>query len=43
VLGQEDILATTYVEPPQLTRLGKRLGFKDVVRNQEEFLNALRK
>ena len=43
VLGQEEILATTYVEPPQLTRLGKRLGFKEVVRNQEEFLKVLRK
>ena len=42
VLGQEKILATTYVEPPQLTRLGKRLGFKETVRNQEEFLNALK-
>lgn len=42
VLGQEEILATTYVDPPQLTRLGKRLGFKDVVRNQDEFLNALK-
>ena len=42
VLGQEDILATTYVDPPQLTRLGKRLGLKETVRNQEEFLNALR-
>jgi energy-coupling factor transport system ATP-binding protein len=43
VLGQEDILATTYVDPPQLTRLGKRLGFKSTVRNQEEFLDALKK
>jgi energy-coupling factor transport system ATP-binding protein len=43
VLGQEEILARTYVDPPQLTRLGKRLGFKDPVRNQEEFLNALKK
>jgi energy-coupling factor transport system ATP-binding protein len=41
VLGQEEILATTYVDPPQLTRLGKRLGFKNTVRNQEEFLAAL--
>jgi energy-coupling factor transport system ATP-binding protein len=41
VLGQEEILATTYVDPPQLTRLGKRLGFSQTVRNQEEFLNAL--
>jgi energy-coupling factor transport system ATP-binding protein len=43
VLGQEEILATTYVDPPQLTRLGRRLGFKETVRNQEEFLNALKK
>jgi energy-coupling factor transport system ATP-binding protein len=42
VLGQEDVLATTYVDPPQLTRLGKRLGFKEVVRNEEEFLRAYR-
>ncbi|HEX2993281.1 MAG TPA: ABC transporter ATP-binding protein, partial [Anaerolineales bacterium] len=41
-LGQEEILATTYVDPPQLTRLGKRLGFKQAVRNQDEFLAALR-
>lgn len=43
VLGQEEILASTYVDPPQLTRLGKRLGLKNTVRNQEEFLNALKK
>ena len=43
VLGQEEILAMTYVEPPQLTRLGKRLGFKHAVRNQEEFLDALKR
>lgn len=42
VLGQEEILATTYVDPPQLTRLGKRLGFRETVRNQEEFLNVMR-
>jgi energy-coupling factor transport system ATP-binding protein len=42
VLGQEEILATTYVDPPQLTRLGKRLGLKETVRNQDEFLNAIR-
>ncbi len=43
VLGQEKILAQTYVDPPQLTRLGKRLGLKKTVRNQEEFLEALKK
>jgi energy-coupling factor transport system ATP-binding protein len=41
VLGQEEILATTYVDPPQLTRLGKRLGLKETIRNQDEFLNAI--
>lgn len=43
VLGQDEILATTYVDPPQLTRLGKRLGFKKTVRNQKEFLTQLKK
>ena len=42
VLGQEEILATTYVDPPQLTRLGKRLNFNKTVRNEEEFLAALK-
>lgn len=42
ILGQEEILAQTYVDPPQLTRLGKRLGLKETVRNQEEFLKALK-
>ncbi|HUE99213.1 MAG TPA: ABC transporter ATP-binding protein [Anaerolineales bacterium] len=42
VLGQEEILATTYVVPPQITRLGKQLGFKDTVKNQKEFLNVLK-
>ena len=43
VLGQEEILATTYVDPPQLTRLGKRLGFERTVRTQDEFLAVLKK
>lgn len=42
VFGQEEVLATTYVDPPQLTRLGKRLGFKQVVRKEDEFLETLR-
>jgi energy-coupling factor transport system ATP-binding protein len=41
VLGQEAVLATTYVDPPQLTRLGKRLGLRETVRNEAEFLNAI--
>jgi energy-coupling factor transport system ATP-binding protein len=43
VLGQEEILAQTYVDPPQLTRLGKRLGLMETVRNQEEFLTQYQK
>jgi len=43
VLGQDDILATTYVDPPQLTRLGRKLGFEQTVRDQTEFLAALKK
>ena len=43
VLGQEKILATTYVDPPQLTRLAKRLNFEKTVRNEVEFLEGLRK
>ena len=43
VLGQEEILAITYVEPPQLTRLGKRLGFTNTVRTQDEFLTELKR
>jgi energy-coupling factor transport system ATP-binding protein len=41
VLGQEEVLATTYVDPPQLTRLGKRLNFSQTVRNETEFLDEL--
>lgn len=41
VLGQEDVLAQTYVDPPQLTRLGRRLGLARTIRNQEELLAAL--
>lgn len=41
VLGREEILAQTYVDPPQLARLGKKLGLKETVRNQEEFLNVI--
>lgn len=38
VFGQAEILARTYVDPPQLTRLGKRLGLKQTVKNEKEFL-----
>lgn len=42
VLGEEEILAQTYVDPPQLTRLGKALGLKETVIRQEEFLKAIK-
>jgi energy-coupling factor transport system ATP-binding protein len=42
VLGQEEILAQTYVAPPQLTRLGKVIGLKKTVIDQEEFLKAIK-
>ncbi len=40
VLGQEDILAQTYVDPPQITRLGLRLGLSEVVCTPHEFLHS---
>jgi energy-coupling factor transport system ATP-binding protein len=42
VLAEEELLASTYVDPPQLTRLGRRLGFPELVCNADEFLQALR-
>jgi len=41
VIAEVDLLSSTYVEPPQLTRLGFRLGFPIAVSNQDEFLNEL--
>ena len=38
VLAQEDLLAKTYVEPPQLIRLAKRLGMQNMPLNVEEFI-----
>jgi energy-coupling factor transport system ATP-binding protein len=38
IIAQADLLNTTHVDPPQLTRLGKQLGFPHPVRNQEDFL-----
>jgi len=40
VLAQEEILAKTYVEPPQLVRLAKQLGMAGVPLTVEEFTNA---
>lgn len=41
VLAQEDILARTYVEPPQLMRLAKRLEFEFMPLNVEEFVDYI--
>ena len=41
VLGQEEILSQTYVDPPQLTRLGKALGLKETVTKKDEFLKSI--
>jgi energy-coupling factor transport system ATP-binding protein len=41
VFAQEEILASTYVEPPQLARLGKRLGFDEPACTVEEFIAQL--
>lgn len=42
VLGEQEILARTYVDPPQLIRLGQRLNLNKIVRNQDEFLTTYR-
>ena len=39
VLAQEDLLAQTYVDPPQLIRLAKRLEMKHMPLNVEEFIS----
>lgn len=41
VFSQDDILKKTYVDPPQITRLGKKLGFSQTVTDEEEFLSFL--
>ena len=43
VLGQEEQLAKTNVDPPQLTRLGKRLGLDSTIINEDQFLRLLNK
>ncbi len=43
VFPQEEILSSTYVQPPQLTRLGSRLELSQVVCTVDGFLNAYRR
>lgn len=40
VFPQEEILDSTYVQPPQLTRLGNRLGLDRVVYTVDDFLTS---
>ena len=42
VFQHTEVLNSTYVQPPQLTRLGMRLGLKQVVYTIDGFLNAYR-
>jgi energy-coupling factor transport system ATP-binding protein len=42
VIAQDETLATTFVDPPQLTRLGKKLGMPQLVRDPEGFLSVYR-
>jgi hypothetical protein len=41
VLSQEEILAQTFVEPPQIARLALRLGLKELPLTVEEFIVVL--
>jgi energy-coupling factor transport system ATP-binding protein len=42
VIAQDERLSTTFVDPPQLTRLGKELGLAKTVKDQAGFLRAFR-
>jgi len=41
VLVEKELLSSTYVEQPQLTRLGQRLGFPQLVATPAEFIQGL--
>jgi energy-coupling factor transport system ATP-binding protein len=40
VLAQEELLATTFIDPPQITRLAKRLGLPGIAWDCDTFLHA---
>ena len=42
VIAEEELLASTYVDPPQLTRLANRLGIPQTVCTQANFIKAYR-
>jgi energy-coupling factor transport system ATP-binding protein len=41
-IAREKTLAATYVDPPQITRLGMRLGLPRVVKDTQDFLDTYR-
>ena len=43
ILAQDEILKSTYVDPPQLARLGRGLGLPGIVCNQDELFDQLRR
>lgn len=43
VITEEKVLASTYVDPPQLTRLSSQLGLPETVCDQAGFLRAYRR
>jgi energy-coupling factor transporter ATP-binding protein EcfA2 len=42
-IAQEKVLASTYVDPPQITRLGMRLGLPKTVKDSQDFLDTYRR
>lgn len=42
VIREEETLATTYVDPPQITRLGKRIGLPQLARTPDEFIQVFK-
>ncbi|MCC6957382.1 MAG: ABC transporter ATP-binding protein [Anaerolineales bacterium] len=41
VVAEREMLASTYVEQPQITRLAKRLGFSTIVYKPDDFIRVL--
>jgi energy-coupling factor transport system ATP-binding protein len=42
VFAEREILAVTYVDPPQLTRLGRKIGLSQTVTDEDSFLRLYR-
>lgn len=41
VFAQHEILAQTYIQPPQVTRLGQLLGFAETMLTEEQFIDEI--